>query len=212
MSYTPTRTLFTYEETDASMKSLEVDALLREGGNSVSEITEYPIEFGAPAADHIRDKSDSVTFEFVITNTPLQAPGTNANGATSRVVKRQNGLVGIEFSNEFDRVKSVMDTLHNVRTRGLLWTIYSPLRVYIKFAIENITTERTPKSGNSAKFILQMKRVRIVRTRVVSIPPRRRRVAPTQPLGAQPTQRPRASTLALGADRLVEGIRGVFNR
>lgn len=193
----PAQSAFTWYERDGRLQSLDIDAIIREGGSEVSEVTENPIERGSPVADHVREKMDQLTLEFVITNTPLRAPLTNADGATATIqrddVSKASVLV---FSAEFDRVESVRHTLARVRTEALLCTVYTPLRAYENFVIEQSTPERNQRTGDSAKFVLTLRKIRTVNTRIVAIPPRRRRVAPTQPLGAQPTEVPRNSAFS----------------
>jgi hypothetical protein len=194
--------VFTWAERDGQIKSLDIDAVLREGSTEVSEITENPIELSADVADHIRDKTDSLTLEFVITNTPTRTPETNADGSQGAFRKGSHNGVALQFSSEFDRVASVRDTLTRVRTEGLKWQIFSALRVYTDFMIEQIQIARDNKTGDSAKFTMQMRRVRFVQTRVVAVPARRRRVPPTQALGTQPATAPRSTTLLQIANRI----------
>ena len=44
-----------YTETDGTERTLDVDAVVREGETLQSEITEHPVERGAPVADHAYD-------------------------------------------------------------------------------------------------------------------------------------------------------------
>jgi len=185
----------TWAEVDGEVKTLDVDALMREGNTGTSELTENPIELGADVTDHIRDKSDALTLEFVITNTPLRVPTSHMQGITGSVrkVDTKNGnVVALAFDSQFDRVKAVYDDLSRVRKAGLLWRIESPVRVYEDFLIETLAYARDNKTGDAATFILGMKRARFVSTRVVAIP-RRRRTRPTVNTGTQATRPPRDS-------------------
>lgn len=180
----------TWTEKNGELRSLDTDAVLREGSTRIAEVTENPVERGADVSDHIRPKTDTLILEFIITNTPIRVPETNADGVSGTTRKTENGVV-LVFSGEFDRVGSVYQTLKRVCEEGLLWQIYSGLTVYSSFALEQVQAERDQKAGTSAKFTCTFKRVRIVSTRQVSIPVRRRRVRPNQPRGVQQTEPPR---------------------
>lgn len=185
---------FTWYEQDGRLEAIDFDVLVREGGQETSELTENPIERGAPVSDHAREKSDTLNLEVLVTNTPLRLPTSNIDGVTAGVGRdERTGATVLQFSSEFDRVASVITTLTRVRSEKLRWTIYTPLRVYENFLIDQVQTERTSRLGGGVKLLLSLKKLRTVQTRIVAIPPRRRRVAPTQPVGSQPTEPPRNS-------------------
>jgi hypothetical protein len=185
----------TWTERDGSLRSLDVDAVLREGNTRTAEVTENPVERGADVADHIRPKTDTLTLEFIISNTPVRAPQTNADGVSGTTQKTNAGTV-LVFSGEFDRVESVFQTLKRVEDAGLKWQIFSGLTVYTDFVLEQVQAERDQKSGSSVKFVCTFRFIRLVATRQVSIPVQRRRVRPTQPRGVQQPEPPRNSVLS----------------
>lgn len=187
---------FSWTELDGRVGTLDVDAVLREGNTEVSEITENPVELSADVTDHIRDKSDTLTIEFVITNTPVEIPQTNAEGVSGAFQKNSNsGGVTLQFSGEFNRVVSVRETLSRVRRQGLKWQVFSAVKTYSDFLLEQIQFSRDQNTGDAVSFVLQLKRVRFVSTRVVSVPVRRRRVIPNQARGTQPPAPPRNSAI-----------------
>ncbi len=184
-----------YTERDGTLKLLDVDALVNEGNAAISEVTENPVELGADVADHVRDKSDALTIEFVITNTPTRTVSSHANGVLGSYRDNGKGAVVLQFDAAFDRVAAVHADLLRVKRAGLLWQVSTPLRTYADFLLEQVQASRDPKTGNSAKFTLNLRRAIFVSTQFVAAPPLLPRTPPRTNNGTQPTQRPRESIL-----------------
>lgn len=184
-----------YAEADGTLKLLDVDALVAEGNTGISEVSENPIELGADVVDHIRDKSDELTVEFVITNTPTRTVSSHAEGSLG-AFRESGGAVVLQFDAAFDRVAAVLADLTRVRKAGLLWRISTALRLYESFQLQQVQVSRDPKSGNSAKFSLNLHRAIFVSTRYSPAPPLLPRTRPRVANGTQPTQRPRDGLLA----------------
>lgn len=187
-------TVITYRELDGTERPLDVDALVREGETLQSDVSEHPVEQGAPVADHVRDKLDSLVLEFVITNTPTRVPQSHMDGVGGSFRSADKAVV-LSFDSQFDRVSAVERDLRRVKTAGLLWNVSTALRDYSGFAIEQIAVERADGKGGSARFTLTLRRLNFVTTSVVDVPHRRRRTRPPISRGQQPPQPPRASNL-----------------
>jgi hypothetical protein len=54
--------------------SVALDATLSEGDEHSVTVTDHPIEDGASASDHIRDEPDQVTFDGIVSRTPIENP------------------------------------------------------------------------------------------------------------------------------------------
>lgn len=191
-------TALQYAERDGTVHALDVDAVLHEANTAISEVSDNPVELGADVTDHIRDKSDAITIEFVISNTPTRVPTSHADGVTGAV--RDNGGRGVvlSFDAQFDRVRAVREDLARVKKLGLLWRIETALRVYEDFLIEQMVVDRDATSGKSAKFTLQMRRAIFVSTRFVAVPVLQPRTRPRTRQGNQPTRPPRNPALLQG--------------
>lgn len=180
--------LVTYAERDGAIKRIDCDAVVREGWDSDAEVTESPIERGAEVVDHVREKNDALTLEILITNTPTRVPQSHMSGVGGTTTKDEAGTV-LVFDGEFDRVRNVAQDLVRVKAAGLLWYIQTALNDYDEYLLQNFKATKEARTGNSATFILTLKRARFVDTNDTSIP-RTRRAAPRVNAGAQQTERP----------------------
>lgn len=64
-------TTIVYKDELGVSHTLRFDAVMSEQASDTSVITEYAVEEGSPAADHIRDESETVTLGVKMTNTPM---------------------------------------------------------------------------------------------------------------------------------------------
>jgi hypothetical protein len=69
--------------THVEIDTIWVDASLRETYSYGAEVTEHPVEQGADVADHIRPRSRVLSIEAVVTNTPIEVPGSHADGTAA---------------------------------------------------------------------------------------------------------------------------------
>jgi len=191
-------TALQYAERDGTVKPLDVDAVVHEANTAISEVSDNPVELGADVTDHIRDKSDALVIEFVISNTPTRVPSSHADGATGGVRTGAGGDdkgVVLRFDAQFDRVYVVREDLARVKRLGLLWRIETALRIYEDFLIEQLVVDRDAKSGKSAKFTLQMRRAIFVATQFAAVPVLQPRTRPRAAQGTQPTRPAREPAL-----------------
>lgn len=186
-----------WTEASGSTTVLDTDAVVTETNAMASEITDNPIELGADVTDNARDKSDQLTLEFVISNTPTRVPKSHANGVTGSTRATPDGkAVVLQFDAQFDRVQAVQQDLARVKKAALLWQITTALRIYGNFLLEQINVTRDGKTGNSAKFSLQLRRALFVSTQYAAVPVLQPRTLPTATQSTQPTRTPHNGILA----------------
>lgn len=195
------RTKIQYQETDGTLRNLDVDAVLREGFTGISEVTENPVEGRASVTDHIRDKSRTLTLEFVVTNTPTRVPQTQNQGTTGSFRKDPDtGGVVLLFNGTFDRVRDVFDELELARINRWLFTVETAQREYGELALEQVQTTRDATTGDAAVFTLTLRRITFAETRAAAVP-RLRRQRPVVSQGAQPIRPPRDSVAFSARER-----------
>jgi hypothetical protein len=114
-------------------------------------ISEHPVERGLPVSDHIRQKSERLTVEGVITNTPIDPVLAGALPSTP-------GIPRLELS----RAEAVYQTLCDLWRTPALIPIKTSSRTYENMALVSLSTTRDEKSGDALKFTGVFQSVRLV--------------------------------------------------
>ncbi len=184
-----------WQHDDGTLERVTFDASVRESYESSGEATEHAVERGAAVSDHVKPNADSLTVEGVVTNTPILAPGNQADGVTGDVrglsIAAGNRTVTanvLQFSSTFDRVRTVDALLRTLREAGTLVKVYTGLRVLEDVLIVRYTPERSAENGNALHFTLDLKRLRIATTQRVAAPRRVRRREQRGPQPAAPAE------------------------
>lgn len=63
--------------THVQIASIWIDVTLREEHNSSASVTRHPVEEGALVADHVQLEGDQLQLEGIVTNTPIEMPGSH---------------------------------------------------------------------------------------------------------------------------------------
>lgn len=180
--------------------SIVLDALISDNHEMENEVTEFPVESGAPVNDHIWAKPRRYTITGVVTNSPVIIFGAAARAvATASALpleERQNALTNYDF------VGKAFEALEEMHHKRDLIDVFTPLRAYRGYAIESIEIQRDQRTGASLPFTVRIKEVKRVSSQQVDFTvakaPRSNKAAATAQTGKQtPTQptNPRGVTL-----------------
>jgi hypothetical protein len=177
------------------------------------------VESGADVADHIKPNAGTVTIEAEVTNAPLTAPPSQADGVAARfqaaqivVAGRQVSVTTLQFSQAFDRRRTVDGVMRDLIQARTLVRIVTALREYEDMAITRFSTESTAASAHSLPVVLEAERVRVVSAQRVSVPdPVERRGRTRRDRGGEnPTPARETSTAAQLRDAIGERLRGLL--
>jgi len=128
-------------------RSIEFDAVLRETHNRSSQVSEFPVEDGAPVSDHIRAMPVEVTIDVMATATPIDA----------------------EPDPERDRmVRAELEAMWAARE---LVDITLVGGAYTGMAIASVVEPIDDRTGLSYQATVVLREVRRANTRRVEIPP-----------------------------------------
>lgn len=183
---------------DGQAQSIEFDAVVRDTHESSAEVPEHTIEKGANISDHIRPNLDSVTIQAVVSNTPIRQPGTQMDGVRGRQIgleivgPRSPPFVGalgaaarviagggnvvlakanvLNFTDQFDRVRTVYEELLNLEKDGTVIGIVTSLREYENMVIRRISPVREAASSNALVVTIEATEIRIVDSEIVQAP------------------------------------------
>ena len=133
-----------------SIGGIELDATLSAEHSRSAQVTQYPVERGAPVADHIQADPDSLRLEGLITNARI-------------------GLAGDEQS-QVDFAGDAFDLLEEIHRAGEPVTIVSDLLIYPLMAITALNYPRDTQTRDALRFTLTATQVRLAESRTVGIP------------------------------------------
>lgn len=207
----------TYELPNGQTAAIYVDALINESPNTSAQVTRDPVEGGVSISDHVILDPEDLTIEGLITNTPIDDPGTQMAGVTGapasvelpQATVRHSALFGLfsmpaevvaatvlQWSGSFDRVGAVEQEIRRLVRTGTLVSILTGLRSYEPLVITSFRPRRDGTTGDSLPFTLTASEVRFAETETVEIPTAERRGQRGRSRGVQPTTpEPRQSML-----------------
>lgn len=138
------------------LASLDFDAVLDELHDWKSEVTQNPVETGAPVTDHVIEKSDKLRLTGTITNSPLRGEfaGQYFGGDTASP----------RIQTAFEAIRS----LHQARDTV---TIYTKHAIYQDMVIESVSIPRNAQIGEELQFTMELVAVRFANTQLVTLPP-----------------------------------------
>lgn len=136
--------------------NIELDATLDENHSWSAEVTQNPVEEGAPVSDHIIEQADKLSLNCFVTDTPLVASDT-VSGTVN----------GVSVGN---RTQGVFDLLYDLIKRKELVTVYTKYKVYPDMAISDISVPRAAGVGEAIEFRVEFIHVRKVATQLVDVP------------------------------------------
>lgn len=99
----------------------------------------------------------------------------NPNNALNTIVRaifgaRQYKAQVLQFSEPFDNVKEVYQTLERARQASQLVSVVTSVRTYSNMSFEDITQGKTSDTGTGATFKVELKEIRLVSAKKVNLP------------------------------------------
>lgn len=171
---------------------LMFDAVEAMNISSEASITKLVIESGATISDHKRAQPKRITLKARVSNDPIGAPlpsGTASETIISaKVTKTDVGNV-IVYSNEFDRVQDVFDSLQTLVEHPILVLLETPNKTYDNLTVTSVTDDRTGPHYRGASFDIILDEIQSAETQTTT-----GIVVPRQPRG-----QPAANTAAVAA-------------
>jgi len=166
-----------------------------------ANVTRHPVEKGADVADHIQLAPRKLSFEAVVTNTPLAQPATHTRGARGEVMGIDNispdGASVLQFDGSMDRPRDVYLDLRDAYQAKSVFTVDTALERYDDMVITNLTSPREAGSGKETqsgtridflKFSIEMEQIRVAGSREgkVTRKPKKGTPKPKTNKGSQP--------------------------
>jgi hypothetical protein len=174
----------------ANAYELRFDAVERLSLTSKAEVTSYTVESGSPLTDHKKKLPRTIVVQGRVSNTPIGAPppsGLNNSSRVSAEIRGSNIGNLLQFSEEFDRLQDVFDSLQHLVQNGIFVTLETDQAVYDRVTVVSVEDLRTAPHYNGASFIVTFQEIFVADTQEVLIP------IPAEPRG-QSTREERADS------------------
>ena len=150
-----------YRPSLAIIDTVTLDASLSEMHHGENEITEHPVETGADITDHINPKSDTVTIEGLVSNTPITAT-QNTRAVSSQGQQLQTTTQQEQPAGKVGYAESAYRALLDIKDSGKIITIVTKLRTYTSMAMVSLDVPRNAQVGDVVRFTAVFKAIRTV--------------------------------------------------
>jgi hypothetical protein len=128
-------------------KLLLLDAMLNETHSRSSEVTENPVESGAPVSDNIQPHANRLTLTCLVSNSPLNVDDVRET-----------------------RAAEIWADLEQVRVNKQVVSVVTTLDVYENMAIESLEVPRDSSKGDCLYFTIGLKQIRTAQLVTVPAP------------------------------------------
>lgn len=163
-----------------------LDATVQEVHTLEADVTENPVEEGAPVNDHMDVKARQIVIEGIVSDTPLnfgaslQGAGTIAGQVIGKKIGSTLGqqvgavaggaLIGLLLNRSGSPTKNAYDHFKRLQEARVTFDVISGVQVYANMVLTSLTVTRDTSTGKSLRFSATCKQVRIVKNETVEVP------------------------------------------
>lgn len=170
-------TLFEWIDGSGETIALDVDVAKVITYERSAEVTEHPVENGAPIGDHVRAANGAFTLEGVISNAPVRVPTTQmrglarAPGTVDLTVSGQRVAATLQrWSGPVNRKKECNDLLAALVAGRFKVALTTELESLDDLAMTRFKVTEDAQSGNALVFACDLKQLRLVGTARAAVP------------------------------------------
>lgn len=146
--------------------SLQFDAVLSDDLDASVDIVQYPIETGAPIADHIIYQPIRYTMTGAVSNNPLKVSITDFTGALTNLVDDNPFIAAgaglfagwLSGSNE-TRSSTTLNTLLDFMYSGQVFTVDTGEITLNNMVIQRIGRSKDPENENGLIFVAELQQI-----------------------------------------------------
>lgn len=139
-------------------------------------VSNNPIYTGSPFANNLSKlEQQSVTLSYdenILAQLPVPVAAGFVEQVTSPLstVTRRFTATVLAPSTPQDYVSNTLQVLDSLRQKAIIVSVYCPNVTYQNMLIQNIQMTRDPESGLGAKFSVELKEIRIVKSSITDAP------------------------------------------
>jgi hypothetical protein len=134
------------------------DATVSTQHQSRAVVTEFPVERGSNAADHVRQQPKRVTLSGIVGPTPLR-PTTLGAGDLTR-----------GFPEQDERAQRAFDVLENLQDDGELLQVITPFKTYSNMILESTVVTRDKDKTTILDASCTLLQIRTTESETINLP------------------------------------------
>jgi hypothetical protein len=189
---------------------LALDLLIQEDESLVNRVTQYPVEDGSQASDHIVIEPGRLTITGMVTNAPIRAhPGDT--DARARVTRQgEDQLVGTDIN----FAELAIEYLRKIRNDKTPVAVVTKRGRWDNMVVERFDRSKSAATGDALVFTISMIELRKVKLLFVAAPRKRTKSARAQPrvdAGKKNTAKGKTEYSSIGY-KLNDGIKQFFSK
>lgn len=153
-------------KTPQGVNQLLIDVTLSEGHEGTNIISEYTIEDGSVVTDHVRRVPETITIEFLTTDTPITI--VEPNSGKTQIRPDASNRVQLTFDTVLEfagfQIDKQDDEFAFIGTIPQQLTIITGVKIYTNMIIKSFKMFRTPEIGQSLRPVIVFQRLRRTRS------------------------------------------------
>jgi hypothetical protein len=156
---------------------LLLDLLLQEEEEMANKVTQYPVENGSPAADHVITEPTVLTITGFVTNAPIRAHVGTIDGQARVTRTKEDQLRG----SDINFTDLALAYLRKIRLSRTPVTVITKRGTWENMLVERVSRQKSKDTGDALVFTIRLVEFRQVKLVYVSAPRKRTTSARAQP-------------------------------
>lgn len=179
-----------------SIGGFTANATISEKHVDEMEITQHPVEEGAPITDHAFMRPAEVVITCMWSNSPQNA--NIISGLLGAVTGTIAGVSSLLTGNSPDQARDIYQRILALQRSRTRFDVFTAKRVYKDMLIKSLETETDKETANALKCTIHCQQIIVVQTQVVTV---------GAPAASQADPQSTLASATKGAKQLVDGAR-----
>lgn len=169
----------------STLAPFEAQATIEEHHLDELEVTDHPVEIGAPITDHAYKRPAELTLHLGWSNSPSTSSGligsalavaatqnpTIAKAATAVSIAGSLGNLGSTLNGaDISQIQAIYRSLLALQSNRALFDVFTGKRQYIGMVCRSLRTETSAQTATSLPITMLCKQIILVNTQLLAIP------------------------------------------
>jgi len=156
---------------------ITLDLLLQEDEELSNRVTQFPIENGSPASDHVVNEPTILTITGMVTNAPVRAHGGTIDSQARVTPRGQDQLSGTDIN----FAELALAYLRKILIDKSPITVTTKRGTWENMMVQRVSRSKSKATGDALVFTITMIELKKVKLLFVAAPRKRTKSARAQP-------------------------------